>query len=89
DPFCWNDYLSYFSFEDIAQGLHVTKLPNPPHTDQFHDVWKMIYEFNQYNMNAGWISCIYESMSVWLNKFCPGWMCIPQSHTNWETTYNL
>ncbi len=50
DPFCWNDYLSYFSFEDIAQGLHVTKLPNPPHTDQFHDVWKMIYEFNQYYM---------------------------------------
>ncbi len=75
-PFCLNDYISYHCFEDIMQALCLTNLPHPPYTDRFLDIWQMIDELNQYYMMyyiPGWISCINESMSVWLNKFCPGW----------------
>ncbi len=40
----------------------------------------MIDEFNQHyseNYVPGWISCINKSISVWHNKNCPEWMCIP------------
>ncbi len=30
------------------------------------------------NYISGWISCINESMRVWLDQFYPGWMCGPQ-----------
>ena len=31
------------------------------------------------NFLPGWISCLDESMSAWLNKFtCPGFMCVPR-----------
>jgi hypothetical protein len=26
----------------------------------------------------GWWNCLDESMSVWQNNFCPGFMCVPR-----------
>mmetsp|Transcript_11947 Transcript_11947/g.25228 ORF Transcript_11947/g.25228 Transcript_11947/m.25228 type:complete len:318 (-) Transcript_11947:177-1130(-) len=80
-PFCLNEYMPYLRFEDIMQALCLTNHPYPPYADCFHDARQIIDEFNEHYMTnyiPGWISCIDESMSVWLNKFCPRWMCVPR-----------
>ncbi|KAL7462772.1 hypothetical protein ACHAXS_004154 [Conticribra weissflogii] len=73
--------MSSRRFEDIMQALRFTDTPPPNYNDRFHDVRQMITEFNRHyeeNYVPGWISCIDESMIDWLNKYCPGWMCVPR-----------
>ncbi len=73
--------MPYCYFEDIIQALCFTNHPYPPYVNRFYDVPQMIDEFNEHYMTnyiPGWISFIDESMSVWLNKFCPGWKCVPR-----------
>ena len=80
-PFRLNEYMSLRRFEDIMQALCFTNLPHPPYTDRYHDVRQLIDKFNEHYMEKyvpGWISCLDESMGVWLNKYCPRWMCVPQ-----------
>jgi len=63
------------------QALRFTNTPQPQYNDRFHDVRQMIEAFNNHymeNYTPGWISCIDESMIDWLNKYCPGWMCVPR-----------
>ena len=41
----------------------------------------MIDAFNEHyetNYRPSWLSCIDESMSSWLDKFCPGFMMVPR-----------
>jgi hypothetical protein len=41
----------------------------------------MIDAFNEHykkNYRPSWLSCINESMSSWMNKFCPGFMTVPR-----------
>ena len=40
----------------------------------------MLDAFNDHydrNYVASWLSCLDESMSSWLSKFCPGFMVVP------------
>ncbi len=63
------------------QGLWFTNCPWLDYEDCFHDVQDMIDAFNnQYksNYHPGWLLCLDESMIDWLNKYCPGWMCVLQ-----------
>ena len=76
-----HDYMSGRRFEDIMQALRFTNTPQPQYNDRFHDVRQMIEAFNNHymeNYTPGWISCIDKSMIDWLNKYCPGWMCVPR-----------
>jgi hypothetical protein len=41
----------------------------------------MINNFNRHyaeNYNPLWLNCLNKSMSSWLSKFCPGFMCVPR-----------
>ena len=44
----------------------------------------MINNFNDHyleNYNHYWLSCLYESMNSFLDKFCPGFMSVPPNPT--------
>ena len=60
--------------------------------DRFHDVHQMIDAFNEHyecEYRSSWLSCIDESMSSWLNKFCPGFMTVPCKPHPFGNKYHL
>ncbi|KAL7474259.1 hypothetical protein ACHAW6_000238 [Cyclotella cf. meneghiniana] len=63
-PFHLNEFISLRRFED-----------------RLHDVRQMIDAFDQHYTEEyipSWLSCLDESMNSWLDKFCPGFMSVPQ-----------
>ena len=41
----------------------------------------MLEAFNDHmeeNYFPSWLNCLDESMSSWLSKYCPGFMCVPR-----------
>ena len=53
----------------------------PAFLDRFHDVWQMIDAFNEHyecEYVPSWLNCLEESMNSFLEKFCPGFMCVPR-----------
>ena len=79
-PFRFNEFMTYSRFRDIMAAIRYTdKEPPLLFTDSFHEVRQMINAFNDYyaaEYNPAWLNCIDESMSSWLNKYCPGFMCV-------------
>ncbi len=73
-------------YRDITAAMGFMDVPPPTiETDEFvnrfHEVRAMIDSFNQYyakSYHPSWLNCFDESMSSWLNKFCPGFMCVPR-----------
>ncbi|KAL3811352.1 hypothetical protein ACHAXA_000768 [Cyclostephanos tholiformis] len=60
--------------------------------DRFHEMRKMIDEFNNHyahSYHPSWLNCLDESMSSWLNKFCPGFMCVPRKPHPFGNEYHL
>ena len=81
-PVRLNDYMSRKRFEDILNALRFTNQEPPAYRDRFWEVRQLIAKWNA-NMDAnfepGWISCLDESMSKWVNEYtCPGYMCVPR-----------
>ena len=81
-PFRLNAFITYTRFRDIMAAIRYTNKDVPIlFTDKFHEVRQMIDAFNNHYTNEytpSWLNCIDESMSSWLNKFCPGFMCVPR-----------
>ena len=81
-PFRLNAYMSRNRFREIMHALRYTDKEEPLFfIDRFHDVRQMIDAFNKHyerEYQPSWLSCIDESMSSWLNKFCPGFMTVPR-----------
>ena len=80
-PFCLGPYMSRFHWEAINGALRYTNKIPPAYVDRFHEVRQMQDNFNTYYAEQycpGWWNCLDESMSVWQNNFCPGFMCVPR-----------
>ncbi len=81
-PFRLNGYMTRNRFEDIMSALKYTdKEPPSTFVDRFHKVRRMIDGFNDHDASEyspSWLSCIAESMNVWLNKIGPGFMSLPR-----------
>ena len=81
-PFRLGTYMSNNRYSDIMQALSYTNIPAPTtFVDPFHHVRQMQDAFNAHyeeNYVPSWFSCLDESMIDWLNKYCPGWMCVPR-----------
>ena len=80
-----NEFMSQKRFEEILGALWLTGRSAPAYKDRFYKVREMLEMWNT-NMeevfSAGWISCLDESMSKWVNEYtCPGFMCVP--HKRW------
>ena len=84
-PFRLNNAMFFTRYLEITAALQFTDVRTPTverdgYEDRFHEVRKMIDEFNNHyahSYHPSWLNCLDESMSSWLNKFCPGFMCVP------------
>ncbi len=81
-PYRLNQWMSLRRFEMIYYNLQVTQEDAPDYVGKFWEVREMIELWNA-NMKRvyvpSWISCLDESMSIWLSKFtCPGWVFCPR-----------
>ena len=74
--------MSQNRFMAINSALQYTKKPAPTKfVDKFHDVRELINAFNEHYSDEylpSWLNCLDESMNSWLNKFAPGFMCVPR-----------
>jgi len=55
--------------------------PPPTFKNRFYDVREMINAFNKHygeGYTPMWLNCLDESMNLWLDKFCPGFMSVLQ-----------
>lgn len=80
-PFRLNDYISRNRFKEIMQSIRYTNKPQPAYPDKFHDVREMQDAWNNHmetNYSPGWWNCLDESMNIYLNKYCPGFMIVPR-----------
>jgi len=88
-PFRLNQYMTRNRFHEITCKIHFTDKKTPTvasngFVDWFHGVREMLDAFNNHydrNYVASWISCLDESMSSWLSKYCPGFMVCHTSLT--------
>ncbi|KAL7474957.1 LOW QUALITY PROTEIN: hypothetical protein ACHAW6_000896 [Cyclotella cf. meneghiniana] len=81
-PFCNTKWMSFKQFNAINAAMRFMDDASPGFEDKFHAVRKMIKLFNSHyshNYSPSWISCLDESMSPWMDKFCPGFMCVPRT----------
>ena len=47
----------------------------------FHEQRQLQDEFNKNyktEYSPGWWNCLNESIAIWLNTYCPGFMCVPR-----------
>ena len=80
-PFRLNEYMSIDRFKAITTALRYTDKEPPSFVDRFHDVRQLIDEWNRHyeeEYSPSWLSCLDESMSSWLNKYCPVFMVVPR-----------
>ena len=80
-PFRLNEYISWKRFDKITSAMVYTDEPTPTFKDGFHQQRGIQDAFNDHyekNYEPGWWNCIDESMAIWLNKYCPGFMFVPR-----------
>jgi hypothetical protein len=84
-PFRLCHIMSFNRFLEITASIRFTNQQTPTmekegYVDRFHEVRNMIDAFNCHyseSYHPSWLNCLDESMSSWLSKFCPGFMCVP------------
>ena len=85
-PFRLNEYMSRNRFLEVSAAIVFTgekapTLAQDGYDDRFHAVRALIDAFNEHMSESyfpSWLNCLDESMSSWLSKFCPGFMCVPR-----------
>jgi hypothetical protein len=81
-PFRLSHYMSRRRFGRIPHVLRFPRSNPPAYIGHFWEVQELIVAWNE-NMAKkfipGWVSCLDESMSPWINKYtCPGHMFVPR-----------
>ena len=80
-PFRLLEYMLGRRFQNIGTAIRYTNIESPDFLDRFHDVRQMIEAFNDHHDGEyvpSWLNCVDESMNIFLDKFCPGFMCVPR-----------
>jgi hypothetical protein len=80
-PYNFRTVMSQRRFLAITASLVFTSEQPPAFRDKFWQIREMVGAWNA-NMKefiAGWVLCLDESMSIWLNRWtCPGWIFCPR-----------
>ena len=79
-PFSLSEYMSGQRFHNIGAALRYTNIEFPAFLDRFHDLQHMIEAVNEHCRGEyvpSWLNCLDESMNSFLDKFFPGFMCVP------------
>ena len=80
-PFCLSQYITLSRFKKITTALRYTDKDLSAFEDKFHDVRQMIEIWNEHykdNYSPSWLNVLDKSMNSRLNKWCPGFMCVPR-----------
>ena len=80
-PFRLSEYMSGRRFQNIGTAIRYTNIELPTLLDRFHDVRQIIDGWNDHYEGEyvlSWLNCLDESMNSFLDKFCPGFMCVPR-----------
>ena len=91
-PFRLTKYMSRKRFNQVLSAMRYTDKDPPSYKDRFFEVRQMLDAWN-YNMTdvfeAGWATCLDESMSPWTNKYtCPGFVWIPRKPWPYGNEYH-
>jgi len=91
-PFRLTKYMSRKRFNQILVAMRYTNKDPPSYKDRFFEVRQMLDAWNL-NMTevfeAGWATCLDESMSPWTNKYtCPGFVWIPRKPWPYGNEYH-
>ena len=76
-----SEYMLGRGFQNIGAAIHYTNIELPSFLDRFHDVQQTIEGFNDHYEGEyvpSWLNCVDKSMNSFLEKFCPGFMCVPR-----------
>ena len=79
-------------FQNIGTAIRYTNIESPAFLDRFHDVRQMIEDFNNHydgEYVSSWLFCLDESMNSFLDKFCPGFMCVPRKPHSFGNGYHI
>ena len=91
-PYRLNQYMSRNRFEQILQAISYTNKTPPSYLDRFWEVRDIIKAWNDNMENVfktGYITCLDESMSSWMNRWtCPGWMFVPRKPRPFGNEYH-
>ena len=90
-PFRLLEYMSSRRFQNIGAAIRYTNIELPDFLDWFHDVRQMINDFNEHydcEYVLSWLNCLDESMNSFLDKFCPGFMCVPRKSHPFGNEYH-
>ena len=94
-PFRFNAFMTLNRFKAISSAAmeYTDKPPPQDFVDRFHDVRQMINAFNDHYAEENipsWLSCLDKSMKSWLNKYCSGFMNVPQKpHPNGNEYHSI
>jgi hypothetical protein len=73
--------MSRTRFKTILSALRFTDKAPPRQKDGFWEIRQLIDAWNEnmdVNFRSSWITCLDESMMVWLNQYCRGFMYVPR-----------
>ena len=79
--FSLSEYMSGRRFQNIGTAIYYTNIESPAFLDWFHDVRQMIEAFNDHYEDEyipSWLNCLDDSMNSFLDKFFPGFVCVPR-----------
>ena len=91
EPFMLSEYTSGRRFQNIGTAIFYTNIESPAFLDWFHDVRQMIEAFNEHydgEYVPSWLNCLDESIISFLDKFCPGFMCVPRKPRPFGNEYH-
>ena len=80
-PFRLSEYVSGRRSQNIGTSIRYTNIESPAFLDWFHDVRQMIEAFNDHYEDeyiSSWLNCLDDSMNSFLDKFFPGFVCVPR-----------
>ena len=80
-PFRLLEYMSGQRFQNIGTAICYTNIELPALLDWFHDLRQTIEAFNDHydgEYVPYWLNCLDKSMNSSLEKFFPGFMCVPR-----------
>ena len=66
--------------QNVGAAIRHTNIESPTFLDRFHNVRQMIEDFNEHydgEYVPSWLNYLDKSMNSFLDKFCPGFMCVP------------
>ena len=81
-PFCFDNIMSYWRFQEIIIVHQTYNTEYSPHKDRFHLAREFLNALNKSmdeNFIPSWIICMDKIMSKWINMWsCPGFVFCPR-----------